>query len=153
MKRKDSRYYRMIQSWQWRELRSIYLTEHPLCEICKSHGLYVSATEIHHKTPCETALTDIEMQRLMFSLDNLQSLCHACHQAEHRRLNSHSRVEIQRRNAARTERFATKFLNNNNEGISLKPTPLFDTNPLSKLKDKYLGNEISCGGGVNQDEL
>ena len=129
MKRKDSRYYRMIQSWQWRELRSIYLTEHPLCEICKAQGLYVSATEIHHKTPCETALTDIEMQRLMFSLDNLQSLCHACHQAEHRRLNSHSRVEIQRRNAARTERFAERFLDNKEGGIILMAPLPQATNP------------------------
>lgn len=128
MQRKDSRYYRLIQSWQWRELRRQYLTAHPLCEMCLSHGYYVSATEIHHITPCETALTDVDLQRLMFSLTNLQALCHDCHQSEHRRLNSRSREEIQRRNAARTERFAERFLDNKEEGIVFNPTLPRDTN-------------------------
>ena len=152
MIRKDSRYYRMIQSWQWHELRRQYLTAHPLCEICKSNGLYVSATEIHHITPCETALTDSEMQYLMFSLTNLQALCHDCHQAEHRRLNSRSREEIQRRNAARTERFAEKFLDNHDGGVVFMPTLPSATNPLLPSKDKYLGGENCVGGGANMTD-
>ena len=152
MKRKDSRYYRMIQSKQWRLLRQSQLTEHPLCEMCLEQGLYVSATEVHHITPCETALTEAEMQRLMFSVDNLQSLCHECHQAEHRRLNSRSRVEIQRRNAARTERFAERFFDNREGGIILMPPLPQTTNPLPQIRDKFSGNEKSVGGGVKQDE-
>lgn len=152
MNRKDSRYYRMIQSKQWRLLRQSQLTEHPLCELCLEQGLYVSATEVHHITPCETALTDAEMQRLMFSVDNLQSLCREHHQSEHRRLNSRSRVEIQRRNAARTERFAERFLDNKEGGIVFMPTSPSYTNPLPQIRDKFSGNEISVGGGAKQDE-
>ena len=152
MKRKDSRYYRMIQSWQWHELRRQYLTAHPLCEKCLEQGLYVSATEIHHITPCETALTDADMQRLMFSLTNLQSLCHECHQAEHRRLNSRSRAEIQRRNAARTTRFAERFLDKKDGDYSLiSPSPLA-TNPLTKSRDKLSGIGESVGGGANMTD-
>ena len=50
MIRKDSRYYRMIQSTAWRQLRHEQLTVHPLCELCLQRGLYVSATEVHHMT-------------------------------------------------------------------------------------------------------
>lgn len=115
MKKKDSKYYRLIQSTRWRELRRRKLNDQPLCEIClEQRGLYVPATEVHHKVPCETA--ESNMERLMFSYDNLQSLCHKCHQDEHRRLMSRSRAEIEARNAARTKRFAERFLDKNKRG-------------------------------------
>lgn len=150
--KKDSRYYKLIQSRDWRELRARKLTANPLCEICLESGLYVSATEVHHKKPAETALTHAEMFNLMFSWDNLQSLCHECHQAEHRRLMSHSRDEIKRRNAARTQRFNERFLNNREGGIILMPPLPQATNPLPQITDKFSGSEKSVGGGVKQDE-
>lgn len=153
MIRKDSRYYRMIQSTAWRQLRHEQLTAHPLCELCLQRGLYVSATEVHHMTPCETAISDTEMRRLMFDPANLQSLCHACHQSEHRRINSRSRSEIEHRNAARTERFKEKFLDNQSGGIILmQPLPQ-SSNPLPQIRDKFSKNEISVGGGAKQDQL
>jgi len=152
MKRKDSRYYRMIQSRRWRLLRLTQLTDYPLCELCLQQGLYVSATEVHHRTPCETAVTDAEMERLMFEPSNLQSLCHSCHQEEHRRLRSRSRAEIQRRNAARTQRFAERFLDNKEGGVILMPTPPYATNPLPQIRDKFSGFEKSVGGGANMTD-
>lgn len=149
MRRKDSRYYRMIQSRQWRDLRRQQLTQRPLCEICLSRGLYVPATEVHHVTPCETAATEAEMQRLMFSPSNLQSLCRACHREEHRLLMSASRDEIRRRNDARTARFAERFLDTEEGGVILMPTPPSSTNPLPKIRDIFSGNENSVGGGGN----
>ena len=153
MRRKDSTYYRMIQSPQWVQLRRCQLTAHPLCEICLSHGLYVSATEVHHVTPCETAVTHAEMRRLMFDPSNLQSLCRACHREEHRRLMSSSREEIRRRNDARTERFVARFLDNESEGYSLISNRPLDTNPLPISKEINSGNRDSVGGdNICKDE-
>lgn len=128
--RKDSRYYRMIQSKRWRELRAAKLNVNPLCEVCRSKGLFVSATEVHHMTPCESAVSDEQMEELMFSWSNLQSLCHSCHQEEHRHLMSRSREEIRRRNAARTERFVRNFFDNRDGGCHFNGGPQNDTNPL-----------------------
>ena len=151
--KKDSRYYRMIQSKRWRELRTAKLNVNPLCEVCLSKGLYVSASEIHHITPCETAHTDAEMERLMFSWSNLQSLCHACHQEAHRHLMSRSKEEIQKRNAARVARFAEKFLDRKEGGTDFIEAPQNDTNPLPQVRDKFSGFGKSVGGGVKQNDL
>lgn len=151
MKPKDSRYYRLIQSTRWRQLRQSMLTEHPLCELCLERGLYVSATEVHHKEPCETATSDADMERLMFTPSNLQCLCHQCHQDEHRRLRSRSRDEIRRRNDARAARFAEKFLDTPTGGyVFNSPLPRC-TNPLPQIRDKFSGNGITVGGGETQD--
>lgn len=130
MKKKDSRYYRMIQSTRWRELRAEKLNSYPCCEMCLEKGYYVPATEVHHRTPCETAATEAEMEHLMFTFGNLQSLCHACHQEVHRHLESRSRTEIEARNAARTQRFCDKFLDRKEERAALLSQPQNHTNPL-----------------------
>ena len=145
MKKKDSRYYRMIQSKRWRELRRAKLNADPCCEMCLENGLYVSATEVHHKTPCETALTQGEMEQLMFSFGNLQSLCHAHHQEAHRRLESRSRKEITARNAARTQRFIDKYLDNKDERCSFLSQAQNHTNPLCKGREKKVESEESVG--------
>ena len=44
--------------------------------------------------PCETAKTVTDMRRLMFDMDNLQSLCHNCHSLIHTEMKSHSRVKV-----------------------------------------------------------
>lgn len=55
----------------WRRLRSIVLTEEPLCALCKRDGRVSEATEVDHITPKANGGTDAR--------NNLQGLCKSCH--------------------------------------------------------------------------
>lgn len=98
---KGATYRRDISSRRWMKLRWQQLSDHPLCERCERNGLVVSACEVHHIKPVESVPSEVEQRQLMFSLDNLMSVCHACHVALHRELGSHSRAVVSER--ARTE--------------------------------------------------
>lgn len=53
----------------WRKLRSLVLSEVPLCENCNARGLIVFATDVDHK---DNDPSNNERS-------NLASLCHSCH--------------------------------------------------------------------------
>ena len=55
----------------WRRLREIVLAEQPFCVECERAGRVVGATDVDHIVAKRLGGTD--------DLDNLQSLCHACH--------------------------------------------------------------------------
>jgi 5-methylcytosine-specific restriction protein A len=55
----------------WRKVRAVYLSKHPLCELCQQAGKLVPATEVHHKIAIADGGTDAD--------DNLQALCKPCH--------------------------------------------------------------------------
>jgi len=58
----------------WRELRDLKLTNNPFCEACEKQGkLLVVAIDVDHIEPIEKA------PHLALDIDNLQSLCKACH--------------------------------------------------------------------------
>lgn len=107
---KDPRYIRLIQSKAWRNLRDRKLRDQPLCEHCQREGRLVPATEVHHAVPVETARTAEGMRMLMFTPGNLVSLCHDCHAAAHRRLNSHGKEEAARRRQQEAAAFARRYL-------------------------------------------
>jgi hypothetical protein len=65
---------------------------------------------------------------------------------------SSSREEIKRRNDARTERFVARFLDSNEGGVVLIPTPSLAPNPLPQISDKFSGFEKSVGGGANMTD-
>jgi len=60
-----------IYGRRWRNLRSIYIAKHPLCEECLKHNRYVPVAEVHHIVPTDQGGTHTE--------DNLVSLCQSCH--------------------------------------------------------------------------
>jgi hypothetical protein len=60
---------------KWRALADAYSAENPLCEHCKKAGLVTPMTEVDHILPFD-GLDD----PLRLDWDNLQSLCHPCHQ-------------------------------------------------------------------------
>lgn len=76
-KRKDAN--RMIdngdfyRSRKWRRLRAEVIKECPLCEHCSSTNEPVLADVVDHKIPLFIDET------LALDRDNLQSLCHQCH--------------------------------------------------------------------------
>lgn len=106
---KDADYIRMIHSSRWVILRRHVLTEHPLCHDCAAKGETVVATEVHHITPVEHALTRGEKERLMFNPNNLVALCHSCHVARHVELGRSGSEAARRRNSEHTARFNARF--------------------------------------------
>ena len=57
--------------YQWRKLRCLFLTNNPLCEMCKREGRYTDATEVHHIKPLSEGGTN--------DFENLMPLCKSCH--------------------------------------------------------------------------
>lgn len=105
---RDKNYQRLLNDKKWKELRAWYLRQHPLCEMCEEKGLVVSAIDVHHKTPVETAKTPDEMRDLCYRPDNLQALCISCHAAVHRQMRSHSREAHRQREDERLERWKAR---------------------------------------------
>lgn len=106
---KDADYIRMIHTSRWTALRRRVLSESPLCHDCSAKGVTAVATEVHHVTPVEHALTRREKERLMFSPGNLVALCHGCHVARHVELGRSGREAARRRNSEHSARFNARF--------------------------------------------
>lgn len=114
---RNPHYIKMINSNKWKLLRTRKMQSNPICEVCEANGLSTLATEVHHKIPVESVSHELGMKQLMFSYDNLQSLCHSCHSEVHRCAFSHSKEAIQANNKRATERFVDKFLKEPEEGV------------------------------------
>ena len=67
----------------WRSLRSAYLMEHPICEMCLKEGKTTVATDVHHITEISNADTVEEMQQIGFDYSNLMALCEHHHTEIH----------------------------------------------------------------------
>jgi 5-methylcytosine-specific restriction protein A len=65
----------------WARVRLAYLRDNPTCVECARTGLVVAATDVDHVQPLKHGRNDA--RRL--DMDELQSLCHACHSAKTRR--------------------------------------------------------------------
>lgn len=69
---------------RWKELRSLMIQEHPLCQDCLKDGKIVPAQEVHHlKSPFRPGLTPEEKEKLAFDPNNLVCLCRECHWRRH----------------------------------------------------------------------
>lgn len=73
-KRKYFRDYKHTEryGYQWRKIRAIFLSENPLCEMCKREGRYINATEVHHIKPLSEGGSFSDPS-------NLMPLCKSCH--------------------------------------------------------------------------
>jgi 5-methylcytosine-specific restriction protein A len=60
---------------QWRKIRTRYIKEHPLCELCKQAGRFTAADTVHHKVKVADGGTN--------DTANLQALCSECHSRLH----------------------------------------------------------------------
>ena len=118
----------IYNSREWKELRIQKLRANPLCEQCQKDGEaagilggYIrSATCVHHIVPIETAKTKDEMKRLAFDVNNLRSLCFACHARIHKELGSNTAKIVRQRAEARQDRWAdnlkSKFIKQEDDG-------------------------------------
>lgn len=68
-------------SQRWKKLRKLKKQVNPFCERCFAKGKYVPTYMVHHK---EYINEDNYMDdNVFFNMDNLESLCKSCHNAEH----------------------------------------------------------------------
>lgn len=65
----------VYKSSQWRKLRNLKASMNPHCEHCLKLGLVRPVKIVDH-------IVEIEDGGAVFELENLQSLCHACHEAK-----------------------------------------------------------------------
>lgn len=72
---------RFYKSKAWKHKSKTYRQAHPLCERCLAKGLYTPAELVHHKKH----ITEENQydQNILFSDENLESLCRKCHGEEH----------------------------------------------------------------------
>lgn len=78
--RGDNTYY---NSKYWKKLRTQYIQEHPICELCALEGKSVPADEVHHRHFFMLGNTDEERWDLLLDPNNLMSLCKDCHHKVH----------------------------------------------------------------------
>ena len=102
---RDKNYQHLLNSKRWQKLRRWKLEQNPLCELCLHEGKVVSAVDVHHITPVETARSLDEMERLCFEPTNLQALCISCHVKVHKEARSHKRSQHEQRERDRLERW------------------------------------------------
>lgn len=79
--REDRR--KIYDTSQWRKLRSAYLQQHPLCQLCQQEGKIVPAVDIHHIISFMSTNDHLKRLVLAYNPDNLMSLCKECHQKIH----------------------------------------------------------------------
>lgn len=69
---------KIYNSKRWKNIREVALIrDECMCIPCKNKGISTIATEVHHKIELS------ERPDLAYDLDNLESICHACHMSEH----------------------------------------------------------------------
>ena len=70
---------------RWRDLRSLFTAQNPLCKKCLQVGLVKSVSDVHHITPISKGDTDLEKVRLGFDYSNLEGLCTEHHKEIHKK--------------------------------------------------------------------
>jgi 5-methylcytosine-specific restriction enzyme A len=73
-----SAWHRLYDLQRWRKLRRTQLADHPLCKMCLEQSHVVPATVVDHIQPHKGNPT------LMWSRNNLQSLCKVHHDSAKR---------------------------------------------------------------------
>jgi len=68
----DQQYHKWYMSKTWKTIRSIHLSNNPLCVMCQRDGRITKGNEVDHIIPFNDWQSFIDM-------DNLQTLCRPCH--------------------------------------------------------------------------
>lgn len=81
MYRDDPEIAKKYRSKRWQKVRQLKKIQDPICERCKAKGIITPVYIVHHKE----YITDKNYMDddIFFNLDNLESLCLACHNKEH----------------------------------------------------------------------
>lgn len=90
-------YKRLMNSREWRELRTEVIREHPICQRCEAMGRVTASRCVHHIVPVESGRTETECMQLAFRKTNCQALCYQCHADIHRAEGYHSKDVMKQR--------------------------------------------------------
>ena len=109
---RSKEYQKLLNDKRWKDLRRSYLQAHPLCELCEEKGYYVSAIDVHHKIPVESAKTPERMEQLCYSIgiNNLQALCKACHVRVHKEMGKDTRENRKQRKDDALQRWIARHM-------------------------------------------
>lgn len=99
-------YIRLMNSREWKELRTQVIREHPICQLCEAQGRVTASRCVHHIQPVESGRTEAECTELCFRRSNCQALCYQCHADIHKAERSHSRDKIRERTDQRLAAWA-----------------------------------------------
>ena len=90
------------KSSEWQKCRASYIKSvNGLCERCLQRGLIVPGYIVHHK--CYLTPENILDPSVTLNFDNLEFLCHDCHNREHGRTKIPKRYEILPDGGVRTD--------------------------------------------------
>jgi 5-methylcytosine-specific restriction protein A len=106
---KDEIYNKLIHTTRWLRLRRDKLTKHPLCQRCADEGRITPATEVHHVSPVEEAVSYAERERRMYDANNLRSLCHHCHVLTHTEVGRSGKAATRARNDQHVAEIVERF--------------------------------------------
>ncbi|MBP5784539.1 MAG: hypothetical protein J6W16_03015 [Methanobrevibacter sp.] len=70
-------------SLAWKRMRDVYYKENPICYECLQHERITSANDIHHLRRFSSGANEEEQWKLFLNMNNLRSLCEACHVGYH----------------------------------------------------------------------
>lgn len=77
---RDDKLIYFYKGKRWRQLRLLALERDKFeCQRCKAKGKYAKAKNVHHKKEVK------DYPQLALELDNTESICIRCHNAEHGR--------------------------------------------------------------------
>ena len=101
-------YVKLMNSREWREIRTAKLNLNPLCEVCARKGYVRAANTVHHIREVESGKTEQECRQLAFAFANLMSVCREHHHELHNDMRYHSRQAHQERNTERLRQWVAR---------------------------------------------
>lgn len=66
-------YHKLYASKWWKRARKEFIIDNPMCKVCSDHGIVKLGNDVDHIKP------HMGDESLFFSVENLQTLCKACH--------------------------------------------------------------------------
>ena len=107
---RDKRYQKLLNSKRWIETkRIVWARANGLCERCMEEGFVTAGVDCHHIKPIESAMTEQEMERLAYDVNNIRLLCIPCHIKTHKEMASHKKEGVKVNAERRLARWIDKF--------------------------------------------
>ena len=80
---------------RWLKLREAVLDKHGgLCVRCQKKGYIEEAKIVHHIKPWKEGKTRAERHKLIWDKDNLEPVCHDCHNELHHDITRDKRISV-----------------------------------------------------------
>ena len=116
---RDKRYQALLNSKRWQETKAaVWQRAKGLCEECARQGYVRAGRDCHHVIPISSYMTNAEMERACYDLNNIRLLCIPCHINAHQQMHKGTKANRSERQGQRLARFMDSV-----RGASESPTP------------------------------